>query len=82
MDQIEVEVGQTWADNDPRGIRRKVTIQAIEEITDPFSHRKVAYAHCIQWRADGKPGRKTRIRLDRFRATSNGYTLVSVGGKH
>jgi hypothetical protein len=55
-----VEPGQVWADNDPRGYGRQVTIQSLDA-----THATAT---------DGK--RTTRIRLDRFRPTSTGYRLV------
>lgn len=67
-------VGQIWQDNDPRGYGRKIRIVEIDathatvvEITVP---RKAGHLHA-------KPGRHTRIRLDRFRPTSTGYRYVS-----
>lgn len=65
-------VGQIWADNDPRGYGRKVRIveldatHAIVELAVP---RGAGHMHA-------KPGRRTRIRLDRFRPMSTGYRYV------
>lgn len=71
-------VGQIWQDNDPRGYGRKVRIVAIDE-----THATVELATARQVptltgsRQTAKPGRRTRIRLDRFRPTSTGYRYVT-----
>lgn len=57
---MTVEPGQVWADNDKRGYGRQVTVQSTDA-----THATVT---------DGK--RTSRIRLDRFRPTANGYRLV------
>jgi hypothetical protein len=68
-------IGQVWQDNDPRGYGRKVRIveigetHAVVELTVP---RGAGHLHA-------KHGRRTRIRLDRFRPTSTGYRYVSGG---
>ena len=68
MNKIEVKVGQVWEDWDSRsraaGLRRKLKVL---EIVDG----KALVQH-----PSGR-GNKTRIRLDRFRPTANGYKLVS-----
>ncbi|WP_442803620.1 hypothetical protein OG411_29815 [Streptomyces pseudogriseolus] len=65
-------VGQIWQDNDPRTYGRKVRIVEIGE-----TH---ALVELHQPRGAGhnaaKPGRRTRIRLDRFRPTSTGYRYL------
>lgn len=61
-DSTAPKVGQVWADNDKRSAGRKVRIISID----------ATHATVIDMR--GK--RDTRIRLDRFRPTSNGYRLV------
>ncbi|MEV7599886.1 hypothetical protein AB0O91_21130 [Kitasatospora sp. NPDC089797] len=64
--------GQVWADNDKRGYGRQVRVieldgtHAVVELHVP---RSAGHLHA-------KPGRRTRIRLDRFRPTSTGYRLV------
>jgi hypothetical protein len=80
----EVRVGQVWADNDHRANGRQVTVLAIisefvgEELVD---FALVAQNKARQVRKPGeqnRPGRRTRIRLDRFRPSrKTGYTLVS-----
>lgn len=58
-----VRIGQIWADNDKRSAGRRVEVVAVDE------------KHATVKAAGGK--RLTRIRLDRFKPTSTGYTLVS-----
>lgn len=66
-------VGQVWADNDPRSASRRVQIveidstHAVVELYAPRQHEREA-------------GRRTRIRLDRFRPTSTGYRYVGTAG--
>jgi hypothetical protein len=60
----EVRPGQVWADNDWRAHGRTVLVLAVDE------------THATVQSPSGR-GRKTRIRLDRFRPTSTGYRLVS-----
>jgi len=68
MEKIEVKVGQVWEDWDSRsraaGLRRKLKVL---EIVDG----KALVQH------PSGQGNKTRIRLDRFRPTANGYKLIS-----
>ncbi len=72
IESIPVRPGQIWQDNDPRAHDRTVRVV---EITD--THAIVAL-HTPRGVSDdhAKPGRRTRIRLDRFRPTSTGYRLV------
>jgi hypothetical protein len=67
-----VRVGQVWRDNDKRGYGRTVCV-----IETDATH---AVVELVVGRGVGsqqaKPGRRTRIRLDRFRPTSTGYVLV------
>lgn len=64
-------VGQVWQDNDPRTGGRRLRIVAID------GDRAVVELYTPR---DGvvvvRPGRRTRIRLRRFRPTSNGYLYV------
>jgi hypothetical protein len=68
-------VGQIWQDNDPRAYGRRLRIveidgtHAICELTVP---RGAGRLHA-------KPGRRTRIRLDRLRPTSTGYRYIDGG---
>lgn len=60
MNDHPVRPGQVWRDNDPRQRGRLI--------------------HIIDVEADGRArcrsrGRTVRIRLDRFKPTSNGYVL-------
>jgi hypothetical protein len=65
-------VGQIWQDNDKRGYGRRLRIveivgeHAVVELVVP----RGAGHH------GAKPGRRTRIRLDRFRPISTGYRYV------
>ncbi|MGW0033629.1 hypothetical protein ACWDXD_27930 [Streptomyces sp. NPDC003314] len=66
-------VGQIWQDNDPRSYGRKVRIV---ELTD--THAVVELHQPRHPVSSAKPGRRTRIRLDRFRPTSTGYRYVDT----
>lgn len=69
MDTVEVKVGQVWEDNDPRQKKEGVAVRRIKvlEIVDG----KALCQH------PSGLGRKTKIRLDRFRPTASGYKLIS-----
>lgn len=69
MAEIEVKVGQVWADNDKRSEGRHVRVIAIEKL-----HRQAVVRPCSPT-GDFTGHRVTRIRLDRFRPTSTGYRL-------
>lgn len=56
-----VKIGQVWRDCDPRSDGRRVTVVEVGP-----THATVTCA-----------GRKTRIRLDRFKPGSTGYQLVT-----
>jgi len=84
-EEIEVRPGQIWQDNDKRGYDRQVRIVEIVHVHvpgRPSNGRGVPHAvvELVQGRSaeygQAKPGRRTRIRLDRFRPTSTGYRLV------
>lgn len=67
-----VRVGQIWQDNDKRGYGRRVRVVEVDEthaLVELHVPRGAGHMHA-------KPGRRTRIRLDRFRPTSTGYRLV------
>lgn len=64
--------GQIWQDNDPRSYGRKVRII---EITD--TQAVVELHQPRQPVSSAKPGRRTRIRLDRFKPTSTGYRYLN-----
>lgn len=57
-------IGQCWADNDPRSYGRLIIVRNIITVND------VEYAMC-----EGRRHRMHKIRLDRFKPTSNGYRL-------
>ena len=83
MEQPDVRPGQIWADNDKRGYGRTVRVVEIVERHiggRPSMGRGVLHAVVEQVSArDGyRPagGRRTTIRLDRFRPTASGYRLV------
>lgn len=65
----QVEVGQVWADNDWRADGRKIEVV---ELT-PTHAICVVVANAAGANSVGK---RTKIRLDRFRPTSTGYRLV------
>ena len=66
-----VEPGQIWADNDPRAYDRKLRVVEVDA-----THATVELYQPRYPVSSAKPGRRTRIRLDRFRPTSTGYRLV------
>jgi len=83
VSEIEVKPGQVWADNDKRGYGRQVRVLEVHrEMADgtPFY---IGYA-IVEQVAHGDPvrahnnGRRSKIRLDRFKPTSTGYRLVSA----
>lgn len=68
---IPVEVGQVWADNDPRSEGRTVKVIAVtatkatcEVLTDGANTKR------------SQVGRITRIGLHRFKDTASGYKCV------
>ncbi|KOU17048.1 MULTISPECIES: hypothetical protein [Streptomyces] len=65
-------INQIWQDNDKRGYGRRVRIVELNA-----THATV---ELVVPRGAGhngaKPGRRTRIRLDRLRPTSTGYRYV------
>lgn len=71
MSTPDVRPGQIWANNDKRSAGRKVRIVAIDEQPDPRKPGSTGYAVVEQ-----VTGRRTRIRLDRFRPTTTGYRLI------
>lgn len=67
--------GQIWQDNDPRGYGRRVRIIEIDDTHATVElHTPRAAGH-----QKAKPGRRTRIRLDRFRPTTTGYRYICGG---
>jgi hypothetical protein len=69
---IPVRPGQIWADNDKRCAGRQVRIVEVDSthaLVELHVPRAVGDDHA-------KPGRQTRIRLDRFRPTTTGYRLA------
>ncbi len=72
MNEITPTVGQVWQDNDPRGYGRRIRIVEIGDthaVVELHQPRRVGHN-------TAKPGRRTRIRLDRFRPTSTGYRYI------
>lgn len=75
-----VRVGQVWQDNDKRSYGRKLRVVEIDKThatVELVTQRGRAWSGL----APGEPprvqsGRRTRIRLDRFRPTSTGYRLI------
>ena len=57
-----VRPGQIWADNDKRSAGRRITVTSVGQ-----THAMV----------ETSLGRRTLVRLDRFRPTSTGYRLVT-----
>jgi hypothetical protein len=63
-------VDQVWQDNDKRGYGRRVRIVVITG-THAVVEQVLGRDH-----VPAQPGRRTRIRLDRFRPVSSGYRYV------
>lgn len=59
----DIRVGQVWKDNDKRSAGRRVRVV------------EVNFTHAVVQDPSGR-GRRTEIRLDRFKPTSTGYRLV------
>lgn len=69
-----VRVGQIWRDNDKRAKGRHVKVVEVDG-----THATVALWMTRSASSNtAMPGRRTRIRLDRFRPTSTGYTLITT----
>lgn len=66
-------VDQIWQDNDPRAYGRRLLIVEIDG-----THAVVELHQPRRPTSSAKPGRRTRIRLDRFRPTSTGYRYVGT----
>lgn len=72
-----VAAGQVWLDCDPRSAGRRIRVveidgrYAVVELVD--KRGRPALGHETQQKAE--PGRRTRIRLDRFVERSTGYRL-------
>lgn len=73
-----VHVGQLWQDNDPRSPGRYLLVVATD--TTHATVRQVAHNPTDRITAELPGVRPTRIRLDRFRPTSTGYTLIAGPG--
>lgn len=67
-----VRPGQIWRDNDKRAKGRHVKVVDVDgtHATVKLWMTRAASS------STATPGRRTRVRLDRFRPTSTGYVLV------
>lgn len=65
--------GQIWQDNDPRSYGRRLRIITID---DTHAVMELAVPRDAGHQ-QAKPGRRTRVRLDRLKPTSTGYRYVS-----
>jgi hypothetical protein len=72
-----IEVGQTWADNDPRCLGRTVRIVAIER---GYIRRAICEVVTVGGGEPPSKPREVRIKVDRLHPTSTGYRLVSDPG--
>jgi hypothetical protein len=74
----EVRVGQVWADNDKRAVGRRVLVIGVDatHATVELCSQRGRPARGHEHAQVAEPGRRTRIRIDRFRPTSTGYRLV------
>ncbi len=74
---IEVRVGQIWADNDKRSQGRRLRVVAIEPAVPATPHHRAVPERAVVRDINEAPHKGfTRVRLDRFRPTSNGYRLI------
>lgn len=86
METIKVKVGQVWADADKRSAGRHVLVVALlPAVPAPDAHSRAlpARAEVALCTASGRVIRtlagketRTKIRLDRFKPTANGYRLI------
>ena len=79
MSNDTVKIGQVWADNDARSVGRTVKVIDIDHPQAPGL--RYALVETVTDPTDYPPekpriGKRSRIRLDRFRPTSTGYRLV------
>ena len=72
-----VQVGQIWADNDPRHKGRMIQVKKIEPplaickiLTNRNDWDKEA------WKTKSMVGREVKIKLRRFKPTASGYKLM------
>jgi hypothetical protein len=70
-----VKPGQIWQDCDPRSYGRHLLVETIEEPAGRAPARAVVLLVGANGDVHGRE-RRTRIKLDRFRPTSNGYRLI------
>lgn len=75
MSSEQVQVGQVWADNDPRSRGRTLKVVAIvgEHATC------VIVTNDVRAHRDRR-GKHTRVALRRFKPTQTGYRLISSPG--
>lgn len=68
IESVEVKVGQVWEDNDPRQKKEGIAVRRVKilEIVD---------GRALVQHPSGM-GRKTKVRVNRFRPTASGYKLV------
>lgn len=71
----DVRPGQVWADNDPR-LRAEKAVRhvTVQEVVTELQGTRLAIPYAI---VRSESGRRSTIRLSRFRPTSSGYRLVS-----
>jgi len=74
----EVQVGQTWADNDPRNRGRLIRIESVHaaDKTHPEPYVRVTVQHVSRNVRKGEVGEQRTIKIRRLRPTRNGYRLV------
>lgn len=76
-DTPDIRAGQVWQDCDPRAHNRQIRIVTIDSdhaVAELITPRQVT---TLAGQAiTARPGRRTRIRLDRFQPTKTGYRLV------
>lgn len=70
---VQVEVGQVWVSCDKRDDGRQVQVLAVH--TQMADGTRFLHPYAVVKSPTGL-GRKSSIRLDRFRPTANGYRLV------
>lgn len=74
----EVRVGQIWSDNDKRAHGRQIRVVEVHKrhAVVELVNQRGRPAHGHEDKQLAEPGRRTTIRLDRFKPTSTGYRLV------
>lgn len=71
-----VTVGQVWRDNDVRAVGRLTRDLKITAVGETHANADVFFPYTRSASAAAAPPRTTRVRIDRFKPTPNGYVLM------